>query len=109
MAPTNDRNLGMNKDSRLSTSARCWLMSTLTVIVSAVGCSSDPAVSVANLTQVPMAAVNAPQAKSKEVEPNNEFAHWVTSFIAFARLSGIDEQTLSVAFKDARYIERVIE
>ena len=53
--------------------------------------------------------VRAIQAGNPEAALQQDFARWVTGFVATARAAGIDEATLRSAFDDIHYLPRVVE
>ena len=101
---------GMQATSRFSAPARRWLVPSVLAISTFAGCASAPPVET-KAPAAPMAATSPPLAApvSDEAEHSQKFARWVADFSTSARAAGIDEATLQIAFKDVRFLPRVIE
>ena len=80
---------------------------TLAVAVLA-GCTSQPAKAPPLLPPSATSTRSADDAADADRQ-QKAFERWVTSFRTSARVAGIDEVTLNVAFADVRYLPRVVE
>ncbi len=109
----------------------CWLVYAALAAAALAGCAAEtsklhhappsqpPASRAQTQAQAPTPApqkpapstpdVRAIQAGNPEAALQQDFARWVTGFVATARAAGIDEATLRSAFDDIHYLPRVLE
>ena len=103
----------------------CYWFACIGLVLSALGgCASAPSTASrapttpqaqASQSLVPQAAGistgRAPptQAGNDAIGPQQDFARWVTGFVATARAAGISEAALHSAFDEVHYIPRVVE
>lgn len=93
-------------------------LSALLAILVLAGCAAPPSVQTPRQTPAPTPApvtatvttiANATPVAPDETEHSQKFARWVADFSTTARVAGITEATLHIAFDEVRFLPRVIE
>ncbi|MCI4431288.1 MAG: lytic murein transglycosylase [Burkholderiales bacterium] len=96
------------RKSASSRPRRPWLACTTLALAALMGCAVEPLK--APEAPAPSAITARPiEVGTDEVALQQRFADWVMAFRATARVAGIDEETLRVAFADVHYLPRVVE
>ena len=98
----------MQIPSIFSAPGRLWFLSATLAILALSGCAAAPPVHT-EVPKPPAGSVIAAQAPSSELVQSEKFANWVAGVITDARQAGIDPATLHQAFKNVRFLPRVIE
>ena len=90
-----------------------WLASMALAIAALAGCASAPSTAPPAPTPqpsaTPIASAQPMQAGTDAMAAQQDFARWVTGFVATARAAGINDATLHSALDEVHYLPRVVE